>query len=49
MIIDEELDKIQYKPTHNYNYNHRILDNENPSNFDFDQLTTIECDSYTCI
>ena len=31
---DEELDKLRY--------NHRILDNEKPSNFDFYQLTTIE-------
>jgi hypothetical protein len=31
---DEELDKLRY--------NHRILDNEHQSTFDFDQFTMIE-------
>ena len=38
-----------WRTNSNTTYNHRILNNENPSNFDFGQLTAIECGSYTCI
>ena len=51
MIIcaSNKMPKTRNWTNSNTTYNHRILDNENPSNFDFDQLTTIECGSYTCI